>query len=79
MAKKKVNEEEFLEEVQENLADLLRPYQQRLNKRQRMADFVRQCIRCAERNDFFQLDELLKSRMKKVKTNAEFLVTMALG
>lgn len=63
MAKKKVNEEEFLEEVQEGLADLLKPYQQRLNKRQRMADFVRQCIRCAERNDFFQLDELLKSRM----------------
>lgn len=63
MAKKKVNEEEFLEEVQEGLADLLKPYQQRLNKRQRMADFVRQCIRCTERNDFFQLDELLKSRM----------------
>jgi len=28
-----------------------------------MADFVQQCIRCAERNDFIQLDELLKSRM----------------
>ena len=62
-AKAKAKSEAFLEEVQESLSGLLRPYQQRQNQRQRMADFVRQCIRCAERDDFFQLDELLKSKM----------------
>lgn len=57
------DQEEFLQEMQEGLAEVLKPYQQRLNRRQRMADFVRQCMRCAGRNDFFQLDELLNSRM----------------
>lgn len=55
--------EAFLEEVQEGLGELLKPYRQRLNKRQRMADFVQQCIRCAGRDDFFQLDELLRSKV----------------
>ena len=55
--------EAFLEEVQEGLGEVLKPYQQRLNKRQRMADFVQQCIRCAGRDDFVQLDELLRSKM----------------
>ena len=63
MAKAKVNSEALLDEVQEDLSEILRPYQQRLNQRQRMVDFVRQCIRCAGRDDFFQLDELLKSKM----------------
>lgn len=55
--------EAFLQEVQDGLSEVLRPYQQRLNRRQRMGDFVRLCIRCAGRNDFIQLDELLKSTM----------------
>ena len=57
------NPEGFLQEMQEGLSDTLKPYQQRLNQRQRMTDLVRQCIRCADRDDFFQLDELLKSRL----------------
>ena len=72
--------EEFLEQMQENLTAVLRPYQQQQNRRQRMADFVKQCIRCAERNDFFQLDELLKSKMARdvgeevgLKDGAKFL------
>ncbi len=74
------NSEEFLQEMQEGLADALKPYQQRLNQRQRMADFVRQCMRCAGRDDFLQLDELLKSsvasdikRESGLKGCAEFL------
>jgi len=55
--------EAFLAEVQEGLGKVLKPYRQRLNKRQRMADFMQQCIRCAGRDDFFQLDELLRSKM----------------
>ena len=72
--------EEFLEHIQENLTAVVRPYQQQQNRRQRMADFVKQCVRCAGRNDFFQLDELLKSKMAQdveeemgLKDGAEFL------
>jgi len=74
------DQEEFLQEMQDGLSEVLRPYQQRLNRHQRMADFVRQCIRSAGRDDFFQLDELLKSRMAGdveeeagLKASVEFL------
>jgi hypothetical protein len=74
------DQEELLQEMQDGLSEVLRPYQQRLNRRQRMADFLRQCIRSAGRDDFFQLDELLKSRMATdvaaeagLKASAEFL------
>ena len=52
--------EALLEKAQEGLAEVLKPYQQRLSRRQRLADLVQQCIHCAGRNDFFQLDELLR-------------------
>ena len=72
--------EEFLEQMQERLTDVVRPYQLQQNRRQRIADFVKQCVRCAGRNDFFQLDELLKSKMAQdveeevgLKDGAEFL------
>ncbi len=55
--------EAFLEEIQEKLAELLKPYQQRLSRRQRLADLVQQCILCAGHDDFFQLDELLRSKV----------------
>lgn len=74
------DQEEFLQEMQDGLSEVLRPYQQQLNRRQRMADFLRQCIRSAGRDDFFQLDELLKSRMAAdvaeesgLKASVEFL------
>lgn len=57
------NQEAFLAEIQEQLTEVLKPYQQRLSRRQRLADLVQQCIHCAERNDFFQLDELLRSKV----------------
>ncbi|MBI2505075.1 MAG: hypothetical protein HYW07_17800 [Candidatus Latescibacteria bacterium] len=57
------NREAFLEGIQEELAEVLKPYQQRLSRRQRLADLVQQCIHCAGRDDFFQLDELLRSKV----------------
>src|SRR5712692_6601871 len=48
---------------QTRLGEMLRPYQRDVNRRQRIADFVASCIRSAERDDFFQLYELLHSRM----------------
>lgn len=54
--------ETFLQENQENLNNILRPFQQELNRGQRLADFLKQCVRCLGRDDFLQLEELLSSK-----------------
>ena len=53
----------FLQEQQTRLTEMLRPYQREVNRQQRIADFINKCIRSAGRDDFFQLYELLNSRM----------------
>ena len=58
-----MNKESFLQNTQEELNEILRPFQQELNRGQRMADFIKQCVRCAGRDDFLQLDELLHAKM----------------
>ena len=58
-----MNKESFLQNTQEELNAILRPYQQELNRGQRMADFIKQCVRCAGRDDFLQLDEQLQTKM----------------
>ena len=75
--------EALLEQAQEGLAEVLKPYQQRLSRRQRLADLVQQCIHCAGRNDFFQLDELLRSKVVEevekeagLKESAEYLAQL---
>jgi hypothetical protein len=67
------NSEEILREAQDSLSELLKPYQQQLNQRQQMAEFVKKCILCAGRNDFLQLDELLRSKMAEDVANEEGL------
>ena len=54
--------ETLLEDIQEELKQIVQPYQRELNQQQRKADLIKQCIRCAGRDDFLQLDELLKSK-----------------
>jgi hypothetical protein len=44
------------------LQELIKPYQQEQNRRQKKADFLKKCVQCIEKNDFFQLDELLRSK-----------------
>jgi len=44
------------------LQEIIKPYQQEQNRRQKRSDFLKHCIRCIEKNDFFELDELLKSK-----------------
>lgn len=58
-----MNKESFLQNAEEELKGILRPFQQELNRGQRLADFLKQCIRCARRDDFLQLDELLRAKM----------------
>ncbi len=55
--------ETFLQEQQARLNELVRPYQRETNRRLRVADFVNKCMRSAARDDFFQLYDLLNSRL----------------
>jgi hypothetical protein len=53
----------IVEEAKNQLEGLIKPFQQEQNQRQKKSDFVKKCIQCLEKDDFFQLDELLKSKL----------------
>jgi len=53
----------LLETAQESLKQIVKPYQRDLNQKQKRADLINQCIRCTLRDDFLQLDELLKTKI----------------
>lgn len=55
-----------VEDAKQHLGEILKPFQQELNRQQKRADFIKKCIQCIEKNDFFQLDELLKSKQVSV-------------
>ena len=55
--------EKFLQEAQAGLNEIVKPYQVEINRRQRLADFMKTCMRNAARNDFLQLDEQLKNKI----------------
>lgn len=63
-----------IEDAKYHLGEIVKPFQQDLNRRQKRLDFIKKCIQCIEKNDFFQLDELLKS-----KQVAEVLEDASLG
>src|SRR3972149_10002086 len=51
-----------VEDARHHLGEIVKPFQQELNRRQKSSDFIKKCIQCIEKNNFFQLDELLKSK-----------------
>lgn len=51
-----------LEDVKNQLGEIVKPFQQEQTRRQKKSDFVKKCMQCIEKNDFFQLDELLQSK-----------------
>lgn len=51
-----------IEDARNQLEEILKPFQQEQNQRQKKSDFLKKCIQCIEKNDFFQLDELLKGK-----------------
>ena len=57
-----MDNEAYLQENKEKLNAIVRPFQKELNRKQRLADFLKQCIRCVGRDDFLQLDELLTGK-----------------
>jgi len=56
------SEAQSVENAKIQLVEMLKPFQQEQNQRQKKSEFVKKCIQCVEKNDFFQLDELLKSK-----------------
>jgi hypothetical protein len=54
-----------IECFKDQLQEMIKPYQQEQNRRQKKSDFLKKCVQCIEKNDFFQLDELLKSNQAK--------------
>ena len=54
---------DFLEEIQDELKQIVQPYQRDLNQKIKKSEFIKLCIRCAGRDDFLRLDELLKSKI----------------
>ena len=57
--------ETLLQDAHEGLNEIVKPYQVEINRQQRMANFIKNCMRCAARNDFLQLDELLKTKLAR--------------
>lgn len=53
----------FLGNAQEKLKAIVQPFQRELNKQQKKAEFIQQCIRLAGQNDFLKLDEHLKTKI----------------
>ena len=52
-----------VEDAKRHLEESVKPFQQELNRRQKRFDFIKKCIQSLEKNDFFQLDGLLKSKL----------------
>jgi len=50
-----------IEDVKTRLEEIAKPFQQEQNKRQKKSDFIKKCLQSIDKNDFFQLDTLLKS------------------
>lgn len=65
--------ETFLHDTQQQLKDILRPFQRELNHKQRLADFIKQCIRCVGRDDFLRLEELLSTKQAEQAEGEEAL------
>jgi hypothetical protein len=57
------HQEDLLLQIGSGLQDAVRPVQQELNRRQRLVDFIQECLRAVGRNDFIHLDELLRSAL----------------
>lgn len=51
-----------IEDVKNQLEEIVKPFQEEQNKRQRKSEFLKKCVACIEKNDFFQLRELLESK-----------------
>ncbi len=71
----KLLDETRIEYARNQLEEVLKPFQQEQNRRQKKSDFLKKCILCIDKNDFFQLDELLRSKqLAEVQEDIHFKV-----
>ena len=64
--------QELFEQLSAELLEIKKPYLREVNRRQKLNDFLAQCIRAGNRGDFFKLFEMLKSRqLEKVIEDPE--------
>ena len=64
-----------IERYKDQLQLIIKPYQQEQNRRQKKSEFLKKCIHSLDKNeiDFFQLDELLKSKQAiEISEDANF-------
>jgi len=61
--KRMMSDEAFLQQIQDGLLEIVKPYERRLNQQRKMAEFIGECVRYAGRDDYIELDESLKTRM----------------
>src|SRR4051794_39797221 len=54
--------DELLAGALADLSALLRPYQSEWKRREKLSKFLEQCIRAVQRDDFFQILELLEQK-----------------
>jgi hypothetical protein len=48
-------------EVKNQLQEMIAPFQEEQHRRQRQSDFMKKCILCVEKDDFFHLDNSRKT------------------
>lgn len=63
----------YLQDTQQQLNGILRPFQQEVNHKQRLVEFIKQCVRSIGRNDFLQLEELLGGKQAEQVFDEEAL------
>lgn len=62
-----------LEGIKVQLQEMLKPFFQEQNYRQKQLDLLKNCMRSVEKNDFFQLDELLRSKLaQEIEEDSNF-------
>lgn len=57
-----MTENNNLEIAQEKLKAIVLPFQKEINRQQKKAEFIQQCIKLAAQDDFLRLDELFKTK-----------------
>jgi hypothetical protein len=68
-----LSKETDLEEAKNQLTEIMKPFQSEQTQRQKKSDFIKKCILCIDKNDFFQIDELLKSKQaEEIQEDANF-------
>ena len=66
-------EETGIKQEKTELEELLKPFQQEQNRRQKKIEFFKKCVQSLDKNDFFSLDSLLQTKLtEEILEEVEF-------